>query len=293
MTSTNKFNHDTKIIGIIGHPIRHTYSPFMHNISFELLNLNYVYLPFDVPLNTLKLSVKGMVALGIKGFNVTVPLKEHILQFVRNVSEEAGIIGAVNTIVNDNGILSGYNTDVNGVLETLLPYKDEINGMDVSILGCGGAARAVIYTLIRHFKPRTINIINRTEQKAESLKEYFTTKMHFNAFRSFELFPPDLIGVMRDSKLIINSTSVGMHPNVDDAIFDMPAAFTKGQVVFDLVYNPIKTKLLKMASAEGATAIDGLTMLVHQGAKAFELWTGETMPVDKIMKALRLYISTN
>lgn len=292
MTGYNKFNQDTNIIGIIGHPIKHSYSPLMHNISFEIKNLNYIYLPFDVPINTLKAAIKGMVALGIKGFNITLPHKENIIAYLRNVSEEASIIGAVNTVVNENGILSGYNTDVNGVYETLLPYKDEITGQKVSIFGSGGGARSVIYTLIRNFKPEKIQIINRTEQKGESLREYFSTRMHFTDIKSYELIPPDLVDVLRDSKLIINTTSVGMYPNVDDSVTSIPQSFVNGQIVFDLIYNPLKTKLLQIAESQGATVIDGLRMLVHQGAKSFELWTGEEMPVEKINKALKLYIDT-
>ncbi|MGE5399794.1 MAG: shikimate dehydrogenase [Ignavibacteriales bacterium] len=293
MTSYNKFNLDTQIIGVIGHPIKHTYSPLIHNISFELKKLNYIYLPFDVPLNTLKAAIKGMVALGIKGFNITLPHKENIIQYLRNVSEEASVIGAVNTIVNDNGILSGYNTDVHGIMETLSPYRDEIVGNEVTVVGSGGAARSAIYTLIRNFRPCRINIVNRTEQKAESLKEYFTTRMHYTSIKSYELVPPDLVDVFRNSKLIVNATSIGMYPNVDDAVTTIPQSFTTGQIVFDLVYNPIQTKLLRIASIEGATTVDGLKMLVYQGAKSFELWTGEVMPVDQILKALKLYITTN
>lgn len=292
MNGYNKFNLDTNIIGIIGHPIRHSFSPLMHNISFELNNLNYIYIPFDVPLNTLKAAIKGMVALGIKGFNITLPHKENIIGFLRNVSEEASIVGAVNTVVNENGVLSGYNTDVHGVYETLAPFKDTITGGNVSIFGAGGGARSAIYTLIRNFKPERINIINRTEQKGESLKEYFATRMHFNEIKSYELVPPDLIDVLKDSSLIINTTSVGMYPNVDDTVTSIEQSFVKDQIVFDYVYNPLKTKFLQLAESQGAVAIDGLKMLVHQGAKAFELWTGQQMPTEKIHKALKLYIET-
>lgn len=293
MQSYNKFNLETQIIGIIGHPIKHTYSPLMHNISFELKNLNYIYLPFDVPFNNLKAAIKGMVALGIRGFNITLPHKENIIQYLKNVSEEASVIGAVNTVVNDNGELNGYNTDVYGITESLMPYKDELSGQEVTVVGAGGAARSAVYALIRNFRPKNINIINRTEQKAESLKEYFYSKMHYSDICSYELVPPDLVEVFSNSKLIINATSVGMNPNVDDAITTIPQSFTKGQIVFDFVYNPLQTKLLRIASIEGATVIDGLNMLILQGAKAFELWTGEEMPVDQILKALKLYISTN
>jgi shikimate dehydrogenase len=287
----NSFHLNTKIIGLLGHPIKHTYSPFIHNIAIELKNLDYIYLPFDVPASGLKNALKGMLALGIKGFNVTIPHKENIIQFLTNVSEEASIIGSVNTIVNDLGKLNGYNTDVNGVFDTLSPYKDEINGNDVSIVGAGGAARAVIYTLVRHFKPKNIFLINRTEQRAEALRKYFYEKMKFEGFRAFELFPPELVDIFKASKLIVNATSIGMFPDVDDTITTLEESFCPGQIVFDLVYNPPQTKLLKIAASKGAVTLDGLQMLISQGAKAFELWTGEQMPIDQINKALKLYLA--
>lgn len=287
----NSFHLNTKIIGLLGHPIKHTYSPFIHNIAIDLKNLDYIYLPFDVPASGLKNALKGMLALGIKGFNVTIPHKENIMQYLNNVSEEASIIGSVNTIVNDLGKLTGYNTDVNGVYDTLIPYKDVINGNDVSIVGAGGAARAVIYTLVRHFKPKNIFLINRTEQRAEALRKYFYEKMKFEGFRAFELFPPDLVDIFRASKLIVNATSIGMSPDVDDTITTLEDSFCEGQIVFDLVYNPPQTKLLKIAASKGAVTLDGLQMLISQGAKAFELWTGEQMPIDQINKALKLYLS--
>jgi shikimate dehydrogenase len=286
----DSYHLNTKLTGLLGHPIKHSYSPLIHNMAFQLKEIDYIFLPFDVPASSLKNVLKGMIGLGIKGFNITLPHKENISQFMNNVSEEASIIGAVNTVVNDLGKLSGYNTDVNGVYETLLPFKEEITGNDVSIIGAGGAARAVIYTLIRYFKPSTIFLINRTEQRAETLKHYFSDKMKYDSFKIRELFPPDLIGIFRNSKLIINATSVGMFPESDDTITSLNNSFTKEQIVFDLVYNPLQTQLLKTAALEGATVLDGLQMLVYQAAKSFELWTGEEMPVEEIHKTLQLYI---
>ncbi|MFA5804739.1 MAG: shikimate dehydrogenase [Melioribacteraceae bacterium] len=290
MQSQNKFNHNTKIIGVIGHPVKHSYSPLMQNIALELTGQNYIYLPFDVPANSLKDALKGIVALGIKGFNVTLPLKEKIMPLLKDVSEEANIVGAVNTVTNEDGVLRGYNTDVLGVVESLNPFKDEIAGAKVSVIGAGGAARSVIYALIRNFKVGHINIINRTEQTAESLKEYFSVKMLFNDFKAFPLFPPDLVETFRDSKLIINTTSMGMYPETDDSATTIKESFMKGQIVFDIVYNPVKTKLLKLAESQGSTIITGLKMLVEQGAKSYELWCGEKMPVEKVYRALESYL---
>ncbi len=290
MQSQNKFNHNTKIIGIIGHPVKHSYSPLMQNIAFELTEQNFIYLPFDIPVNSLKDALKGIVALGIKGFNVTLPLKEKIMPLLKDVSEEANIVGAVNTVTNEDGVLRGYNTDVLGVVESLNPFKEEIAGAKVSVIGAGGAARSVIYALIRNFKVGHINIINRTEQTAESLKEYFSVKMLFNDFKAFPLIPPDLVETFRESKLIINTTSMGMYPEIDDSATTIKESFMKGQIVFDIVYNPVKTKLLKLAESQGSTIITGLKMLVEQGAKSYELWCGEKMPVEKVYRALESYL---
>ena len=290
MQIQNKFNLNTKIIGVLGHPIKHSFSPLMHNISFELSGLNYIYLPFDVPPAALKDAMRGMIALGIKGFNVTIPLKEKVLPLLKDVSEEASIIGAVNTIVNDEGTLRGYNTDVHGVVESLNQYKEELAGAKVTVIGAGGAARGVIYALIRIFKVGEITIVNRTEQIGESLKEYFSTKMLFTEIKSLPLVPPDLVQPLRDSKLIINTTSMGMYPNVDDSATTIKDSFMKGQIIFDVVYNPVKTKLLKLAEAQGATIITGLKMFIEQGAKSYELWTGEKMPIEKVYSALESYL---
>jgi len=290
MQSENKFNYNTKVVGVIGHPVKHSYSPLMHNIAYEISNLNYIYLPFDVPVSSLRDALKGMLALGIKGFNVTLPLKEKILPLLKEVSEIASIVGAVNTVVNEDGILRGYNTDVLGVIESLNSFKDELAGATVSVIGAGGASRSVIYALIQNFKVGHINIINRTEQIAESLKEYFSTKLIYNDLKAYSLFPPDLIEIFRDSKLIVNTTSMGMYPQVDDSATTIKESFMKGQIVFDVVYNPVKTKLLKLAESQGATIITGLKMFVEQGAKSYELFSGEKMSVEKVYRAIESYL---
>jgi len=282
---------NTKLLALIGHPIKQSYSPFIHNSAFELKAMDYIYLPFDITKSNLKSAIKGMNLLGVYGFNVTIPHKENIIELLNNVSEEAAIVGAVNTVVNEHGELNGYNTDVFGITETLEPFKKEISGSVISVVGAGGGARAVIYSLIRNFKPKKIFLINRTEQKAESLKTYFSNKMKFDAIKTKELFPPDIVDIFKDSKLIVNATSVGMFPEVDDSITTLEKSFVKDQIVFDIVYNPVKTKLLKIAEKEGAKILDGLNMLVYQAAKSFELWTGEEMPVEQVRSAIRYYIN--
>jgi shikimate dehydrogenase len=231
-----------------------------------------------------------MTALGINGFNVTLPLKEKIIPYLSDISEEANVIGAVNTVLNDNGVLHGYNTDVNGITATLNKYKEELADSEVTIIGAGGAARSVIYALIRYFKVARINIVNRTEQKAESLKDYFTAKMLYENIKAYDLVPPDLVEIFSRSKLIVNTATIGMTPDIDDSATTIEKSFNKDQIVFDVVYTPVKTKLLQIAAKQGARTENGLTMFVEQGARSFELWTGETMPIEKIYKTLKSYL---
>lgn len=289
----DSFFANTELIGLIGHPIKHSYSPFIQNYAFDLMNLDYIYLPFDVPSENLKNTINGVLAFGMKGINVTLPHKEKIIKFLDELSEEASIIGAVNTIVNDHGKLIGYNTDAYGIIETLLPFKDKIAGSKVSVIGAGGSARAVIYTLLRHFKPEEINIINRTHQKADTLVNDFSLKMRYDRFHTFELFPPDNVETLNSSQLIVNATTIGMFPDVDDVITDIDESFTADQIVFDLIYNPTKTKFLQLAESQGAKIVGGLQMLIYQAAKSFELWTGVEMPASEIAFKLEKYIISN
>ncbi|NOX17134.1 MAG: shikimate dehydrogenase [Chlorobi bacterium] len=285
--NNNHIKNNLNLLGIIGHPIKHSYSPLMHNLSFEINNLEYIYLPFDVPISELKNAIKGVTALGMTGLNVTVPHKERILPFLHDVSEEASVIGAVNTIHNDNGTLRGYNTDVHGVSVSLEKYKERLSDAEVTVIGAGGGARSVLYSLIRNFRVRRINIVNRTIEKAESLKEYFNAKMHFEKIKTYELTPPDLIEIFSRSTLIVNATAIGMSPDIDDSPTEIPESFNENQIVFDLVYNPIGTKFLSLAQSRGAETVNGLTMLVEQGAKSFEIWTGTEMPKEQILSALK------
>ena len=289
----NSFFANTELIGLIGHPIKHSYSPFIQNYALELLNLDYIYLAFDVPAENLKGAVNAVLSLGLKGLNITLPHKEKIIKHLDELSEEASIIGAVNTIVNDHGKLMGYNTDAFGIYDSLLPYKDIITGSKVSVIGAGGSARAVIYTLLRHFKPCEINIINRTQQRADSLVNDFSLKMRYDTFHTFELFPPDNVETLNSSTLIVNATTIGMFPDVEDTITDLDESFNEDQIVFDLVYNPTKTNFLKLAEAQGAKVVGGLHMLISQAAKSFELWTSVEMPTKDITEKLKQNIQSD
>jgi len=284
---------NTELIGLIGHPIKHSYSPFIQNYALDVMNLDYIYLAFDVPVENLKNAVNSVLALGMKGLNVTLPHKEKIIKHLDELSEEASIIGAVNTVVNDHGKLMGYNTDAFGIIETLNPFKDKITGSKVSVIGAGGSARAVIYTLLRHFKPDEINVINRTQQRADTLVNDFSVKMRYDCFRTYELFPPDNVETLSSSKLIVNATTIGMFPDVEDTVTDLDESFNEDQIIFDLIYNPTKTKLLQLAESQGAKIVGGLKMLISQAAKSFELWTGVEMPGTELAKKIENYIKKN
>jgi len=287
MKFKENIDHATKIVGVIGHPIKHSFSPQMHNLAFNMQRLNYIYLPFDVPTSSVGDSLKAMGVFSIRGFNVTIPHKEKIIQFMDHVSEEASTVGAVNTVVNEGNQFFGYNTDINGIIDSLTPYKDELAKSTVSVIGAGGAARAVLYALIRHFKVEKINIINRTEERSEAIKDFFKVKMHFDNISTFELMPKENQHIYQSSKLIVNTTSIGMSPNIDDTPTDLLESFNSSQIVFDLIYNPLKTRFIELAEKQGATIINGLRMFVVQGAKSFELWTGETMDIDHIYSELK------
>ena len=287
----NSFYANTELIGLIGYPIKQSFSPFIHNVAAELTGTKIIYMPFEVHSSNLKNAVRGMVALGLKGFNVTVPHKVKVVDYVNKLSEEAAVIGSVNTVVNELGKLIGYNTDVNGILDSLIPHKSQISGNEVCVIGAGGSARAVIYTLIRNFKPQKIYLVNRTEQHAEALKQHFKSKMKFDGIVTKELQQPDLINVLSNCSLIVNSTPVGMYPTIDDSVLSTADVFVKDQIVFDLVYNPVKTKFLQLADSKNAVTINGLNMLVQQAAKSFNLWTGNEFPTEKVYKSLLLYVS--
>jgi len=281
------------VTGVIGHPIKHSFSPLMHNTAFKMLGLDFIYLPFDVLSENLHDALKGIVALNIKGFNVTLPHKEKILQYLTDITDEANIIGAVNTVVNIDGKLIGHNTDVDGVIASLQEFKEELAGAEIAIIGCGGAARSVIYALINYFKVAKINLINRTLDKAESLKDYYVEKMLFENIETFELMPPDLKSLLNQCKLVVNATPIGMFPETDDSPLVTPESFRNEQIVFDLIYNPLKTRFLNLARLSGARIVNGLKMFVHQGAKSFELWTNHKMPSQEIINILEAKLIKN
>lgn len=272
----------TRICGIIGDPIEHTMSPVMHNAAFNQLGIDYLYVPFRVRKEELGKAVEGMRALNIRGLNVTIPHKVAVIPFLDELDPLAEKINAVNTIANDEGILTGYNTDATGFLQALLDREVEPEGKNMVILGAGGASRAISFILAE--RGAHLIILNRlleldwAEELASRISQIFTKEVE-----ALELTDENLVKVLEKADILVNATSVGMSPNVDE--IPVPANLLKPSlIVFDIVYNPIKTRLLREAEAAGAETISGLDMLVWQGALAFEKWTGLKAPVELMKK---------
>ncbi len=268
----------TRLCGIIGDPIEHTMSPVMHNAAFRQRGIDYLYVPFKVKQGELAKAIEGVRALNIRGLNVTIPHKVAVIQFLDEVDNLAEKIGAVNTIVNDDGVLRGYNTDGAGFLQALLGSKIEPKGKNIVILGAGGASRAISFFLAD--RGAHLVILNRlleldwAKELASRISQIFTKEVE-----ALELNRENLAGALGKANILVNATSVGMTPNIDET----PAAsdlLKPELIVFDIVYNPIKTRLLREAEAAGAKTISGLNMLIWQGALAFEKWTGAKAPVE-------------
>ena len=268
----------TRVIGVIGDPIEHTMSPVMHNAAFNRLGLDYRYLAFHVRKEELAKAIDGMRALNIKGLNVTIPHKVAVIPLLDKIDPLAEKIGAVNTIANDDGALKGYNTDAIGFLQALLGRGIEPKGKSVVLLGAGGASRAVSFILAE--RGARIVILNRllemdwAEGLAGKLSQAFSMEVE-----ALELNRGNLARVLEKAEILVNATKVGMSPDIDETPVNS-GLLKPNLVVYDIVYNPIKTRLQREAEVAGATVISGLDMLVWQGALAFEKWTGLKAPVE-------------
>ncbi len=267
-----------KLICLIGDPVEHSISPTIHNEAFKRLNLNYIYLAFKVSSHDLENAVKGLKALGAAGFNVTLPHKVTVIKYLDEVTPEARAIGSVNTVVNERGKLVGHNTDVVGVINTFKSAGISLLGTTAVVLGAGGASRAVIHALVSCGSGR-IYVINRTYEKAVELVKEYASKFPDVEFKPMYLTMNDLRSALDQAQILINTTSVGMFPNINESLVP-PELIRSDIIVFDIVYNPVETKLLRDAKSRSAPTIDGVHMLVHQAAASFKLWTGVDAPLN-------------
>jgi shikimate dehydrogenase len=263
----------TILYGVFGDPIRHSRSPIMLNRAFQEAGINAVYAAFHVRPEELGDAVRGIRALGYRGINVTIPHKVEVMQYLDEIDEGARIVGAVNTIVNDSGKLIGYNTDGIGYVRSLREETGiELKGKSVLLLGAGGAARGVAYALAKEGAGR-IYIANRTKERALELADTISSYTE-----AIGLGMDELGHVVDEVQFVLNTTSAGMHPHVEE--LPLPIELLRSHhLVSDLIYNPRITRFLREAEARGARIHGGLGMFIYQGAFAFEYWTGTPAPV--------------
>jgi len=278
-----KISGKTKVCGLIGDPVEHSLSPCFQNAAFQNRGLDFVYVVFKVEKGRLEAAIAGMRSLGIFGLNVTMPHKIDVIQYLDELDETAKSIGSVNTILNKKGKLVGSTTDGKGALEALKYNSVDPSEKKVVVLGAGGASRSVSFALAKEVKE--LVILNRTLGKAEELvKELRTTQAVNASVKAEELTHRNAQQELRDADILINATSIGMRPQ--DRLTPVDSSLLRSDLtVFDLVYEPLETRLLAEAKKKGATTIDGLTMLVFQGAVSFETWTGVEAPVEVMMEA--------
>jgi len=279
----------TKVCGLIGDPVEHSLSPCLQNAAFRSLGLDFVYVAFRVEKDRLGAAIDGMRSLGILGLNVTMPHKISVVQYLDELDETAKSVGSVNTIMNKGGKLVGSTSDGRGALEALRHGGIEPSAKKVVILGAGGVSRSISWTLAE--EARELVILNRTLGKAEELAEELKTNKGIDtSVKAAELTNRNAQRELRNADILINATSVGMSPQEELTPVD-PSLLRSDLAVFDLVYDPLETRLLAEAKKTRAKTVDGLAMLVFQGAITFETWTGVKAPVEVMVEAARQEIS--
>lgn len=276
----------TVLTALLGSPVAHSISPMMHNEAFRLLGLDYAYLAFDVDLEHLKIAVEGLKTMNCRGFNCTMPHKTLVCEYVDHMSDAAKLIGAVNTVVNDNGILTGHNTDGIGYMQSVKAAGFDIIGKTMTLFGVGGAATAILAQAALD-GVKKINVFNRTSdsfQKAIPFIDKLNRETDCNV-ALYDLADETMLrNSLRESHILTNGTSVGMAPNTNATILADTSMFHEDLIVSDVIYNPEETLLMKQAKAAGCRTFNGLYMLLYQGAEAFKIWTGKEMPVETIKK---------
>ena len=272
----------TVLTGLLGSPVAHSISPMMHNEGFRQLDLDYVYLCFDVGTENLKTAVEGMKAMGVRGFNCTMPDKNLMCELADELSPAAKMIGAVNTVLHENGKLIGYNTDGIGYMKAVKDAGHDIIGKKMTLLGAGGAATAVCVQAaldgvaeIDVFSIRD-QFFERAQKLVDTINKETKCKVSLYDFEDENVLKKSI----QDSAILTNGTSVGMAPNTEACIIKDKSFLHENLIVSDVIYNPRETKLLKMAKECNCSGFNGLYMLLYQGAEAFKIWTGREMPVE-------------
>ena len=276
---------DSKTImtGLFGHPVGHSLSPLMHNQAFDVCRLNYRYAPFDIPPEQIGQAVAGIRALGFRGVNVTIPHKVAVMPYLDEVDEEAKIIGAVNTIVNDNGRLIGYNTDGRGYVRSLIEETGIVlEEQSVLMVGAGGAARGVAVALLQKGVVDLV-IANRSFDKAESLANDLQSAIPGKRVTAISL--EEIGSSISNRTLLVQTTSIGMSPKVSESPVPKDLLH-KNLLISDLIYNPLKTQIQKDGEEIGCRTHSGVGMFIYQGALSFEYWTNHKAPIEEMRKVV-------
>ena len=280
----------TKLICLLGHPVEHSKSPAIHNTSFEKLGLDYRYLAFDVDRVDLRSAVVGLKTLGARGFNLTMPLKNDVVELCDELSDAAQILKSVNTVViESDGRLFGHITDGYGLMEAVRTQANiSVSGSKMVLFGAGGAAVAILaqgaldgMRQISVFCRKTSRFMPRLLDIAEEIRSRTGCIIEIHDYTEEEMRRE-----LSDCDLLVNATNVGMAPDTDKCLIEDPEMLRPGTVVADCIYHPERTKLLSMAESRGCPVVGGKYMLLYQGAEAFRLWTGSIMPVEAVLKVL-------
>jgi shikimate dehydrogenase len=277
----------TRFVAVVGDPVAHTLSPRMHAAAFQARGLPWAYLALRVPAGALREAVVGLVALGFEGANVTLPHKVAVCDLADELDVSARRCGAANTLVFRTGRVLAYNTDVEGCARALAEAGVDVAGTSVAVLGAGGAARAACVALAER-GARRVAVLARDPRRAEALCAQMRGLFPQTAFDGYPMEHTWLRTALRASSLLVNATPVGMHPASEQSPLQDARWLRPPLVVFDMVYNPPQTRLLQQAAKMGCRTVGGLSMLVHQGAAAFELWTGTEAPVEAMKRAVGL-----
>lgn len=274
----------TQLLCLLGSPVSHSISPAMHNEAFHYHHLDYAYLAFETDTNTLESTVATLKNIHARGFNLTMPNKNKMCELCDHLSLAAKISGSVNTVVNDNGILTGHTTDGIGFLRAAKDAGFDLIGKKIVILGAGGAATSIFVQAALDGVSNITIFSRRSGSFSHATKIMERLKNHTSC--SIQLYDYSDLSILKKEidacDVLINATNVGMAPNIDSCVIPDASYFHKGLIVSDIIYNPRETKLLSMAKSCGCQIFNGMYMLLYQGAEAFRLWTGKEMPIQRI-----------
>lgn len=275
----------TNVVGIIGDPVEHSLSPPMHNAAFKHMGLDYVYVPFHVHADKLDKAIAGAKSMNIKGLNVTIPHKTEVIKYLDSLDKSAELIGAVNTVKFDDEHAKGYNTDGIGSVKAIEEISS-IKNKKVVVLGAGGAARAISFQMLID-GAESLVIANRTPENALKLQKDIIQKLNADV-KSTDL-GEELKNELSDADILINTTPIGMYPNVDQEPLVKAEMMCEDLICNDIVYNPLKTGFLKEAEKAGAKTISGIKMLIYQGMESFKIWTGVYPPLEIFENAIKIF----